>query len=107
MSKKTKDEILDDEKSKEMVMLDSLHNSKDQLADDKEIRYYAVCVTACTFRGQYWPVGREYRGFVKPPEHFKIISSPAESEEAGNDKTGGRKQGAGAAGSGNDFKLGG
>ena len=78
---KTAEQILEEKKQAELEMLEGLHTSKDQLAKDTEIAYVAVCVTACTFRGQYWPVGREYRGFVKPPKHFEITEGGEDEEE--------------------------
>jgi hypothetical protein len=77
-ARKTAKQIFDEQIAKELEMLDRLHTSNDQMKGDKEIRYEAVCVTACTFRGQYWVEGRVYRGFVKPPDHFEIISSHSE-----------------------------
>jgi hypothetical protein len=86
--------VLDEKKREEIKMLDTLHTSTDQLADDKEVRFIAICITACTFRGQYWPVGREYRGMIKPPKHFKIISNYASDTKQGklNVETGSSEQ---------------
>ena len=85
-------EILDKKRDAELKKLDKLHNSSDQLSDDKEIRYEAICKTPCYFRNQYWPEGRVYRGFKKPPEHFVIaknfdndkLKKPAKSPSCGD-----------------------
>jgi hypothetical protein len=71
-AKKTKNDVLAEKKAAELAMLEGLHTPKGPIAD-ATIQYVAVCVTPCTFRGQYWPEGREYRGFIEPPEHFKVL----------------------------------
>jgi hypothetical protein len=73
-AKKSKADVLAEAKKAEAEGLDSLHVSKPPLPEDiRTIRYVAVCVKACTFKGQYWPAGREYRGEDRPPAHFEII----------------------------------
>ena len=80
---KSMQDIINEKRKAELEMLEELHTSKNEMADDKEVRYIAVCKVACTFRRQFWPVGRQYRGFKKPPKHFEII------EEITYEKAGG------------------
>jgi hypothetical protein len=85
---KSKAAILAEAKKTEEEGLDSLHVSKPPAPEDSmTIRYTAVCVRACTFKGQYWPVGREYRGEDRPPAHFEITGELKEKAEAPKTET--------------------
>jgi hypothetical protein len=65
---------MDKNKAEEKEALDLLHDPHPSpMLKDTDIRYTARCVRACVFRKRYWAPGEEYRGFVKPPEHFEII----------------------------------
>jgi hypothetical protein len=85
---KSKAAILAEAKKSEAEELDSLHVSKPPLPEDiLTVRYTAVCIRACTFKGQYWPAGREYRGEDRPPAHFEITGELKKKAEAPKTET--------------------
>jgi hypothetical protein len=88
MSARGKAKVLEEIKKTEAEGLDSLHVSKPPEPEDSlTIRYTAVCVRACTFKGQYWPIGREYRGEDRPPAHFEITGKLKEKAETPKTET--------------------